>query len=199
MISIGLTGLCKIELPGHTIRLCDGGKITWGVETFKSRDEEFGTLSSIEAISEGAAEELPPLEMALVPPSTASAADLAQPAMQGSRVQMWLAEYDPATGAVLGTPERKFDGELDQVTLSLLLELRLTIIAAAARLFELNIGNSLSPAFHKSIWPGETGHDNATGLGRPVAWGVEAPIGTAVAGGASGFGPASGYYGVDHV
>ncbi|MDE8654774.1 hypothetical protein, partial [Novosphingobium album (ex Liu et al. 2023)] len=181
----------RIDLPDHTIRLCDGGRIVWGAEVYRARDPIYGTLGSIEPLSEGAGDELPPLDMTLLPPSSASAADLVQPAMQGSPMRLWLAEYDVETGAVLGTPELRFDGELDQATLSLMLELGLTVIAAAARLFELNIGNSLSPSWHKSIWPGETGHDNATGLGRPVAWGVDAPIGTTVSTG--GYGPASGY------
>jgi hypothetical protein len=48
-----------------------------------------------------------------------------------------------------------------------------TVVPNTARLLERNIGNSLNSAFHKSIWPGETGHDNADGLGRQIAWGVE--------------------------
>jgi hypothetical protein len=200
MIQIGLTGLCKIELPGYTIRLCDGGRIKWGSETFVARDPEYGTLGSIEEISEGAGEELPPLELTLIPPDTAAAADLVQPTMQGSRVQLWLAEYNPVNSTVIGTPEAKFDGELDQAALTLQLQLTLSIIPAAARLFELNIGNSLSASWHKSIWSGETGHDEATGLTEKIAWGVEAPIGTAIGGGGGGVSLGGiGYGGINRV
>lgn len=51
----------------------------------------------------------------------------------------------------------------------------MTVVSAAERLFARNTGNGLSSAFQKSVWPGDTGHDNATGLGTPIAWGVEAP------------------------
>jgi hypothetical protein len=178
MERIALTGLCKIELPSATIRLCDGGRIVWGAETFRGKDATFGTIGSLQPLREGVGDELQPLELTLLPPDTTAAASLVVPTFQGSRVRLWIAEYVVATGAVTGTPELKFDGELDQATLSLENVLELTVIPRAARLFELNIGNSLSPAFHKTIWPGETGHDNATGLGRPVAWGTSAPPAT---------------------
>jgi hypothetical protein len=197
MISIGLTGLFKLQLPDATIRLCDGGRITWGSEVFRAKDATYGSFGSVEPLAEGASDEIPPLSMTLLPPSTASAADLVQPAMQRSPATFWIAEYDVATGAVVGTPDLMFEGLLDQANLSLALELNLSLIAAAARLFELNIGNSLTSSFHKSIWPGETGHDNATGLNRPVAWGVEAPIGSAVGGGV--YSGIPNYLGVDRV
>src|SRR3546814_10142793 len=54
-------------------------------------------------------------------------------------------------------------------------EVAVSVVSLAERLFELNIGNSLNSAWHKSVWPGELGHDKATGLSLPVAWGVESP------------------------
>lgn len=187
MMTVGLVGLCKIELPDATIRLTDGGFIDWGGELFVSKDDVFGTIASIDELNEGVEAEVPALDMALIPAGTAAAADLSQPGFQRSRVRLWLAEYDRETGALDGTPDLLFDGQIDQTSLSAgreTRELAMTIVSTAERLFERNIGNSLSPSFHKSIWPGETGHDNATGLGAPVAWGVEAPPSTS-----------SGYYG----
>lgn len=195
MNRIALTGLCKIELPSDTVRLCDGGRIIWGAETFVARDPTFGAIGSIETISEGAGDELAPLTLTLLPPSSTAAATLVQPTHQGSRVRFWIAEFDIDAGAVTGTPELRFDGELDQATLTLQLELELSIIPKAARMFEVNIGNSLSPSHHKSIWTGETGQDNATGLSLPVAWGVDAPprAVTRTNGGAAGFDPYAGF------
>src|SRR3546814_7709774 len=66
-------------------------------------------------------------------------------------------------------------------------EVAVSVVSLAERLFELNIGNSLNSAWHKSVWPGELGHDNATGLSIPVAWGVESPR-------SSGGGTTSPYY-----
>jgi hypothetical protein len=189
MNQIGLTGLCKIELPDATIRLSDGGFIVWGAETFQSKDATFGTIASVDTLEEGVDAQVPALDIVMFPASTASAADLSQPGFQRSQVTFWLAEYDRETGQLDGDPDLLFDGQIDQTTLTgsrESRELAMSIVSTAERLFERNIGNSLSASFHKSIWPGETGHDNATGLGKPVAWGVEAPPSTS-----------AGYYGSD--
>lgn len=187
MNRIGLTGLCKIELPDATIRLTDGGFIVWGGETYRSKDDVFGTIASIDELTEGVSSEVPALDIVMFPANTAAAADLSQPGFQRSRVTFWLAEFDRETGWLDGEPDVLFDGQIDQTALSCgrdSRELTMTIVSTAERLFERNIGNSLTSAFHKSIWPGETGHDNAAGLGKPVAWGVEAPPSTS-----------AGYYG----
>lgn len=178
---IGLIGLCKIELPEGTVRLTDGGFIDWDGEIFASKDAVFGTLSSLEGLTEGVDAEVPALDMALIPASTAAAADLSQPGFQRSRVRLWLAEYVVDTGLISGEPDLLFDGQIDQTSLTggrETRELAMTIVSLAERLFERNIGNSLAAGFWKSIWPGDTGHDNATGLGKPIAWGVEAPPST---------------------
>lgn len=192
MRRIGLTGLVKIELPAATIRLCDGGFLVWGAETFSARDAVFGVISSIEPMSEGVEAEVPALEMTMIPASTAAAADLSQPGFQRSRVRLWIAEFDVDAGTLIGTPAMKFDGQIDQTSLSFgreQRELAMTVVSNAERLFERNIGNSLSASFQQSVWPGDTGQDNATGLGRPVAWGTESPMGF---GGGGGSGPPGG-------
>lgn len=191
MKRLALTGLVKIELPDDTIRLCDGGFFVWGAETYRSLDATFGTISSIDALTEGVGDEVPALDLLFLPPSTAAVADLSQPGYQKSRARFWLAEYDVETGLIDGDPDLLFDGQIDQTTLTVgrdTRELAMSIVSNAERLFERNIGNSLNAAFQKAVWPGDTGHDNATGLGRQVAWGVESPagVGVYVSGGSGG-------------
>lgn len=188
-------GLIKLELPagvgGDVIRLSDGGAVRWGAETFTARHGTFGAIGGLEALEEGVGEEVPALSLVLQPPSTAAAAELVAPGNQTARVRVWLAEFDPATALVLGDPDLLFDGFLDQATFHVgraRRELALTVVCFLERLLALNIGNSLSPAWHKSVWPGETGHDQATGLGRQIAWGVEAPQAASVGVGAGGGG-----------
>src|SRR5690606_3785725 len=89
----------------------------------------------------------------------------------------WIAEYDVATG-IISTADVQFDGQIDQTVFSSgrgTKELSMSIVSLAERLFEGNIGNTLNSTWHKSVWPGEKGHDNATGLSVPIAWGTEAP------------------------
>ncbi len=184
---LSVRGLLKIELPEHTVRLCDAGFIVWDGETYRGKDALFGTIGSVEVLAEGKGDEIPALEMELMPPKTAAIADLSKPGYQRSRVRFWIAEWDRASGAISGTPELMYDGQIDQTSLKIGKErkLTMTVVSNAERLFELNIGNTLNPGFHKSVWPGEKGHDNATGLTVPVAWGVASP---GYAGGGSGFG-----------
>jgi len=179
MESLALAFLAKIEFPGSTVCLCDGGFIAWSGDTYRDRHPVFGTVGSVQALSEGAGQQVPALELTLLPPGTSDAADLSDAGFQTARARFWIAEFDPASGAVVGTPALQFDGQADQSVLQRGedggRELALSVVSQAERLFERNSGNTLNPTWHKSVWPGETGHDNATGLALPVAWGVEAP------------------------
>lgn len=177
MQRIAFVGLIKIEFPAYDLLLCDGAFIDWGAERYLSQDPTFGVIGGLETISEGVGEEVPVIELTLLPPGGTPASTLAAPGYQTSRVRFWLAEYDADTGLLDGTPELQLDGQIDQITLSFgpgVRTMAVTVVPNTARLLERNIGNSLNSAFHKSAWPGETGHDNADGLGRQVAWGVEA-------------------------
>ena len=177
MNRIGLIGLCKIELPDGDVNLCDGGFIVFDGDTYQSHDAVFGTIGSIEAMAEGVGDEVPALEMTLLPPGTSEPGDLSQPGLQTSRVRFWIGEYDVDAGTLDGTPDLMFDGQLDRTMLTVgrSRELAISVVSLAERLFEMNTGNSLNPAWHKSVWPGELGHDNATGLSVPVAWGTASP------------------------
>ena len=177
MKSIALTGLLKIELPERTLRFSDGGFITFQGEVYRSKDAVFGTIGAAQPLNEGVGDSVPALQISLLPPDTTGPAALSRPGHQKARVRFWVVEYDPETSAVL-TSDQQFDGQVDQTVFTVgrgQRELTMSIVSLAERLFEGNIGNSFSPTFHKSIWPGELGHDNASGLSVPVAWGVEAP------------------------
>ena len=177
MNRVGLIGLVKIELPASTVRLCDGGFITFASETYVSEDSVFGTIGGVQALSEGQGDEVPALELTLLPPAASAPATLSQPGFQTSRVRFWVGEYDLDLGTLDGTPDLIFDGQIDQTTFKAgsTRELSMSIVSTAERLFERNVGNSLSDSWHQSIWPGEKGHANATGLSVAVAWGAESP------------------------
>lgn len=180
MDRIGLRGLLKIELPNHTVRLCDGGFAVFDGETYLSADPVFGAIGSVDGMEEGQGDEIPALDLTMMPPGTSGSSELSKPGYQRSRVRFWIAEYDPDSNAIIGTPDLMFDGQIDRTTLRVgaSRQLDMAVVSNAERLFELDIGNTLSPVFHKSVWPGELGHDNATGLSIPVAWGVESPPST---------------------
>lgn len=173
-----LVGLMVISLPSRTLRLCDGGFFTWAGNTYLSEDPLFGAVQSIDTLNEGVGDEIPALQLTFVPSSTAAAGDLSQPGFQRSRVQFYIGKFNPVTGLLIGEPELHFDGQIDRTKLisgrgTRLLEM--DIVSSAERLFLMNEGNSLNPTWHKSVWPGELGHDNAINMTIPLAWGTESP------------------------
>lgn len=188
----GLTWLLRLDLPSGSVYLSDGGVTTWDGNTYASRDAALGGFSQISEISEGTGNELPELEIVFAPPSNAALTPLQTGAFQRSTVRLWLAEYNPATGAVVGTPDLRFAGQMDRVRQQYGLR-QLSIILSCVPELEVLLfsddGNGLSATFHKSIYPGETGHDQATGLVIPIAWGV------ANGGNRGGTGSASGGFG----
>lgn len=176
---IGLTGLMQIDLPERTLRLCDGGYFEFEGEIFRAKDEVFGTILSFEAMAEGVGDTIPALSLTLIPKDTTAAADLSRPGHQTARVRLWIAEFDVDTMEIVAA-SLQFDGQVDQSVLKVgraSRTLDLTVVSLMERIFEGNIGNTLNPSWHKSVWPGETGHDNATGLVLPVAWGAAASQG----------------------
>lgn len=176
--NVMIVGLMEITLPSKTIRLSDGGFVYFDGNKFSSADDEFGAVESIEIPEERAGDEAPAGQLTFLPVSTAAAADLSQPGFQGSPIKFWLAEVDEATGEISGDPELLADCELDTTALKLgrgERKLEIGFISVAERLFNINEGNVLSTRFHQSVWPGELGFDNATGIGTAVAWGVAGP------------------------
>lgn len=186
----------KIALPGKNLCLLDGaGQITIGADTYVGQDPDFGAISAIDSISDKDGEEAPELSLTMFPSSAASAATLANANMQGSIVQIICGVMDPATGLPVGTPEVKFLGEIDTVTLSVSegrRELEFTIVSVFERLFEVDEGVRASDGWHQSIWPGELGLQYMTGTDKNLYWGGKRPAGQ-LAG--SGFSNGGGSFG----
>jgi len=191
MSRIALTGLVKIELPDRTLRFCDGGFFTYESETYRSKDAVFGTIGALQTMAESVGDIVPAITMTLLPPSVTAPTAISQPGNQTAPAKFIIAEYDAETG-LISTGDVEFYGQIDQTVLkrsATEYSLTVSIVSLAERLFERNIGNSMNPNWHKSVWPGELGQDNATGLTGAVAWGVEAaPGGGTVRGGGGGGG-----------
>lgn len=190
-----LANLIRIDLPADTVRLCDGGVLFWGADVYRGRHGVWGAVTSAESLTEGVGNEVPAFALTFTPAATAAPADLCQPGFQTARVRWWTAEWNRADCSVAETPILQFDGLLDQVELRIARdrrELEAGVVSSAEKLFAARRGNGLSPGFHKSVWAGETGHDQATGLTVPRAWGVERP--PAATGGGTGTGAVGGAF-----
>lgn len=195
----GITGLLKIELPDHTVLLTDGGVTEWSGDTYTAHDSVLGSLAAIDTIAEGVGQEIPALELQFAAPGITAVTALSNGAIQQSEVRLWVAEYNTHTGAVVGTPELKFIGFLDQPRVGFGLQEFIVTITAVSQLeamFYKDTGNGLSSTFHKALYSGELGHDNASGLSIPIAWGVASAPRNSVGGGSGGGGD-RGYDGVN--
>ena len=196
MRRILLAGLILIDLPGHQVRLCDGGMVKGFGADFTARDALFGSVSGFEALSEGVGDEIPGGMLTFLPPAGVKSSDLIKGSYQNARLAMWIAEVNERTGRVVGTPDLQIEAQVDVCRMRFgkqqrLLEVEFT--ARAERLFLIDEGNTLSPQFHQSVWPGETGLDQATGLTIEQAWGAKSPLRGVVGGGSTaGFGGGAG-------
>lgn len=187
----GLTWLLKIELPSRDVLLSDGGVTVFGGDTYRPVDSELGSITSVDNIAEGIGQEIPALTVKLAPPGPVAITALSLGAIQKSRVRRWLAEYDTLTGAVVGTPELRFIGYVDQPSAFFQMRqfgVEFTAVPELEVMFYRDSGNGLSASRHKSLYPGEAGHDNATGLSIPVAWGTQSPPRGGTVFGGGGFG-----------
>lgn len=103
---------------------------------------------------------------------------MVSPGFQTSKLSIWLAEVDEATATVIGTPTILTLAQLDRGVISETMrsrEVALEFVSLGERLMTINEGNSLNGTFHKRIFSGELGLDNAIGMGVTVAWGASAP------------------------
>jgi hypothetical protein len=182
---ITLASAMQVDFPDGVVRWVDGGFVVYDSETFKARHPVWGILTGAEDISEGIGDEIPGFRFTCAPSDSATAAVLFNPANNGARVRLWTLELDPITKAVIDD-DLAFDGMIGgcRVSIGASINLEFEVVSRAERLFLVNGGNRLDPTFHKSLWPGERGEDNATGLTVNVAWGAPSPtIGGSTSGG----------------
>jgi len=184
----------ELVLPGPAyIRLLDGaGSATFSSKTFVGRDATYGALGAISTIEDSLEARTPRYQIELEPPTTAAITTLSAPSLQGAQASLWFGAVDRTTGQVIATPELLLVGELDYVTAALDQSSRrvsLYIASAFERLFAGDEAARLTPAFHKSIWPGELGLDFVVDATADPYWGVSAPVTPGiVSGGAAGTG-----------
>lgn len=183
--ALGTNGACPFaaftfELPGRTLRLLDGSaRIVIAGESYTADDETFGMLAAIEPVSEAMDGEAPELRFVFHPADAAAAVDLANPAMQGSRVTVMIGCLDLATGLPIGTPEVIGLFEVDVPTVVVgegSRQVEFTAVSVFERLFEVDEGERATDGFHQSIWPGELGLDGVTGTTEKLHWGSKAAV-----------------------
>src|SRR3546814_6391178 len=109
-------GAVEIVLPDYNLRLLDGAsELTINGNLYKGEDATFGTLAAISTLSEEIGEEAPEISIELYPPNASAMATLCNPNMQGSQVSIFVGAVEPTSGLIIGQPEVKFLGEIDEI------------------------------------------------------------------------------------
>lgn len=186
-----LTGFFEIALPSGTRRLMLGSsEVPWSGNTFVGYDAAIGSIDSPDDVGEDMTGQAPNTSLNINISPTAIRADIAGQAVQLSPFKFWLAalQLNGTTQAieVVPDPEFMFDGFIDQATIDLDKnrdDLEYTVISAFDYFFEDGEGQRLNGQFHQSVWTGEKGLDNVTGVTRKIYWGTLGPNTATSAGG----------------
>ncbi len=167
--------LMKLELPTETVCLSSGLQVPYGGDTYLPADDDWGMLSHVNVVAWGQTSRAVSPDIGLLIPSDAKIQVIASKAVEDSRIRIWWGAVDPDTGAVEIDDE---DGPLytmylDTTDTSFRVGDRPTLIKtypATAHQLRPSTRQRLNPSFHKSIWAGETGLDNVTGITDADGW-----------------------------
>ncbi|MGB6229870.1 MAG: hypothetical protein WBF53_07060 [Litorimonas sp.] len=188
--NLTLCALLRIDVPGYPIRLSEGGEVDYAGERYTPADPVFGNITAFEDLASGEADEAPAFEVTWGIRDIAAAVALSQPTIQRSFADWRIIGLDTDTGAQVAE-QRLFTGYVDRTELSgddRRLELVMGFATDVDRLLNTDKGNRLNRAFHRSVWPGETGLDFMTGTTNQVGWGDETRRGGFGGGGFGGGG-----------
>lgn len=165
----------KIVTPFATLRILDGeDTLSIDGETFTG-GSDYGDLINGEAFEDGDGNSAPILRLNMQVADPAVISDWIAPTTQGSPVTAWLGAVDRATGIPIADPEVTFRGELDRVSFSIGRDRSVAILEVCSyleRFFDMEEGVRMNDAWHQSIWPGEKGLDQITGINRHWPWGI---------------------------
>lgn len=169
----------ELLLPSSvTIRLVDGsGQVTIGGNVFSGFDATYGTLDAIQAFTDGVGDQSPHLVATIIPPGNAAAAALASSSNQGSTATLYFGAINRATGALIGSADAQFIGEIDVGKLIVgqgYRKVELDIASVWDRFFDVDEGILLNNAWHQSVWTGELGLEYVTTTQYQIPWGSDA-------------------------
>lgn len=170
--------LVRIDMPGGAICLTDGGFTAFdagegeGLELYLGSHPVYGVLSSISPIKDGAEAQTTRIDLVFLPPSDVAVAALANPSIQGVRIQWWEGVIDRDSGLLIGHPDLKFDGEIDKPRFRVGDDWALTLELGTQAERQLESSNDcrLNNAFHQRCWPGEQGMIHVVAVTRKTEW-----------------------------
>lgn len=171
--------LVRMELQSGVVRLTDGGFAVYANEIYLGRQPGYGSLDTVGSLTEGGSGTTTRIELTINAETPAAMEDIANPLNQGGVVQWWEGSIDPATGALIGQPLRKFQGQFDYGRFTVG-ESSWSVVIECGTEGELqlipNTDWRANDATHRRIW-GELGHANVSRLTDDDYWRTEQPSG----------------------
>lgn len=158
--------LVRLDLPGGTYCLTDGGFVVYESQLYLGKEPSLGLFVGLSGLSSGTGSQTTRVDLRIAPKDNSAASILGSPNTQGSRVRVWRGAIDRATGLLIGTPVLRFDGEIDQPRFSVGSDRQLVIACGtqSARQLEENADWRANHSFHTTRWAGETGMVRVAGI-----------------------------------
>lgn len=175
-----LVHLIRIDLTARTIFLCDGaGFVNWGGDEYLGEDPDFGSIAEIGDFYETEGTESPRQEVSLFVPNTSALATLASPLAQGTPVSIYAAVIDPSNGQIIGEPDARFIGEIDDATARFDRNQRLLTLELSTvweMLFDNNEGARWNDTFWRYLYGSNAGaFSHVTNANQKLFWGYNGP------------------------
>lgn len=160
--------LVRLDLPGGTYCLTDGGFVFYDGFYYLGAEPTLGLFVGVSGLTSGMGDQTTRVDLRIAPKSNAAASILGSPSAQGSRVRVWRGAIDRWTGLLVGEPALRFDGEIDQPRFAVGTDRTLTIACGtqSARQLEQNADWRANHSFHTTRWPGETGMIRVAGIAK---------------------------------
>lgn len=188
-MSSGIVQLLKIELASETVFLSDGGFIEFDGDLYTAFNATLGSIASIDPFEAGFGGSISQIDVEFNNPGAAAVAALSEAALRNRPIEMYVGDYNPATGLMDGTPTRKFIGQIDQATTRFGQGIKSVGVSCTSRaepIFSRNSGNAMSDRFQRLIDATDNGHAQGTGLNKQWAWGTASINGANTGAGGAG-------------
>ena len=158
--------LVRLDLPGGTYGLTDGGFVFYDGIFYLGAEPSLGLFMGVSGLSSGTGNQTTRVDIRVAPKSNSAASILGSPSTQGSRVRVWRGAINRSNGLLIGEPVLRFDGLVDQPKFAVGSDRTLTIACGteSARQMEENADWRANHSFHTTRWPGENGMIRVAGI-----------------------------------
>lgn len=158
--------LVRLDLPGGTYGLTDGGFAYYDGLFYLGKEPSLGLFVGVSGLTSGMGNQTTRVELRVAPKDNSAASILGSPSTQGSRVRVWRGAIDRETGLLIGDPVLRFDGEIDQPRFAVGADRTLTIACGtqSARQLEENADWRANHSFQTTRWPGDNGMIRVAGI-----------------------------------